>query len=117
MRTTKKEREENARRFYSVLRNGNYNNAAIVINRMNSSNPHISRCQFLAKINGTMFSEPVVLAESNIGLEGCFIEFIGAFYKGPQKTYHEQDFGAWLRKELGLCLTYNDGYVIMLERK
>lgn len=37
MRTTKKERRENARRFYNMFMDSNCNKAAIVVNRMESS--------------------------------------------------------------------------------
>lgn len=48
MRTTMKERKENAKRFYNMFMNSNCKKVAIVVQRMESSNPNISRCQFIA---------------------------------------------------------------------
>lgn len=116
MRTTKKEREQNARQFYSTFRNGVSKNAAIVIERAESSNPHISRCRFWAVPSVLGGMKPVVISESIRGIEGCFIEFLGTIKPGPQKTLYEDGFADWLKKTFGFEITYNDGLVIMLER-
>lgn len=116
MRTTKKERMENARNFYNAFRNGNCDKAAIVINRMESSNPNIVRCQFIAVPSAFAFASPVVIAESTIGIDGCFIELINSFYNGVQKTYHEEGFNDWLFETFGFGITYKDGLVVMLEK-
>lgn len=119
MRTTKKERKENARQFYTVFMNGCSSKAAIVVKRYDSTtNPNINKVQFLAVPSGLAYGNPVVIAESNtFGIEGCFIEFIG-FIKGGirQKSYFEDGFNEWLEEELGCWISYKDGLVFMLER-
>ena len=68
MRTNQKERAENARKFYSIFMDGNCDKAAIVVNRIESSNPNINRCQFVAVPSTLAFMEkPVVIAESVYG--------------------------------------------------
>ena len=115
MRTTKKERQENARKIHYALMQCNYK-IAVVVNRTDSSNPNVSRCQFLAVNPLSGSNKPIILAESNLGITGCFIEFISSFYDGVQKDYFEEDFYNWLAKTLHFRITYNDGYIIMLER-
>lgn len=117
MRTTKKERKENARRFYNIFMNSNCNKAAIVVKRMESSNPNIHRCQFIAVPSTLAFMEvPVVIAESVLGIEGCFIEMLNDIKGCVQKTYYEDGFNEWLKKEYGFEITYKDGLVFMLEK-
>ena len=115
MRTTKKERQENARKIHYALMQCNYK-IAVVVNRTDSSNPNVSRCQFLAVNPLSGSNKPIILAESNLGITGCFIEFISSFYDGVQKDYFEEDFYNWLAKTLHFRITYSDGYIIMLER-
>lgn len=116
MRTTINERKENARQFYNSFKNGSCNKAAIVVKRLESSNPHITRCQFWAVPSAFAFAAPVVIAESVLGIEGCFIELIGSFSKCPQKTYYETGFNDWLSENFGFRITYQDGLVFMLEK-
>ena len=116
MRTTKKERQKNARKIRHALMQGNYNKIAVVVNRTDSSNPNVSRCQFLAVNPLSGSNKPIIFAESNLGIAGCFIEFISSFYDGVQKDYFEVDFNNWLAKTLHFRVTYDDGYIIMLER-
>ena len=116
MRTTKKERQENSRKIHCALMQGNYNKIAVVVNRIDSSNPNVSRCQFLAVNPLSGSDKPIIFVESNLGITGCFIEFISSFYDGVQKDYFEEDFHNWLAKTLHIRITYNDGYIIMLER-
>ena len=116
MRTTKKERQENARKIHYALMQGNYNKIAVVVNRIDSSNPNVSRCQFLAVNPLSGSDKPIIFAESTLGITGCFIEFISSFYDGVQKDYFEEDFHNWLAKTLHIRITYNDGYIIMLKR-
>ena len=56
MRTNQKERAENARKFYSIFMDGNCDKAAIVVNRIESSNPNINRCQFVAVPSPSLIS-------------------------------------------------------------
>lgn len=116
MRTTKKERQENARKIYNALRHGSYVKIAVLVNRENSSNPNVKRCQFLAvnPLGGS--DKPIIFAESNLGISGCFIEFISSFYDGVQKNYFEDGFNEWLSKTLHFRISYNDEYIMMLER-
>ena len=74
MRITKKERKENARKFYNTFMNSNCNQAAIVVEEPNSNNPNICRCRFLAVRSPFAFMEgPLVIAESGLGISGCFV--------------------------------------------
>lgn len=119
MRTTKKERKNNAKQFYAAFMNGCSTKAAIVVKRYDSTtNPNVNRVQFLAVPSGLAYGNPVVIAESNaLGIEGCFIEFIG-FIKGgiKQKTYFEDGFNEWLEENVGCRISYKDGLVFMLDR-
>lgn len=118
MRTTKKERRENARRFYNMFMNSNCNKAAIVVNRMESSNPNINRCQFIAVPSTLAFMKaPVVIAESVLGIEGCFIEMLNDIKGCIQKTYYEDGFNEWMKETYGFEITYRDGLVFMLEKE
>lgn len=77
MRTTKKERKENAKNFYNTFMNSNCNQAAIVVERTESSNPNIIRCRFIAVPSTLAFMEnPIVIAESVSGITGCFMELL-----------------------------------------
>ena len=66
MRVSKKERKENARKFYNMFMNSNCNKVAIVVQRTESkTNPNINRCQFWAVPSTLAFMEnPVIIAES-----------------------------------------------------
>lgn len=76
-RTTKKERKENANRFYNMFMNSNCNQAAIVVERTESSNSNINRCRFIAVPSTLAFMEnPIVIAESVSGITGCFMELL-----------------------------------------
>ena len=114
---TKKERKENALRFYNSLRNSSSKKVAIVIERKESANPNINRCRFYAVPPTTWLGNgPILIADSVLGIEGCFIELLGNIKSCPQKTYWEEGFSDWLNKEYGFRITYNDGFVIMLEK-
>lgn len=116
MRTTKKEREKNARQFYQNFMNGNCDQTAVVVYRKKSNNPHISRCQFVAIPYSVGFMSPVVIAESVLGIDGCFMEFLSFIKSCSQKTYHEDGFNEWLHETYGFEITYQDGLVFMLRR-
>lgn len=116
MRITKKEREKNAKNFYNMFMNGCNTKAAIVVKRMSSTNPHVSRCQFLV-VPSFGWETPVVIAESNLGIEGCFMEFFGFIKPGlRQKTYFEEGFDKWMKENFQCQITYKDGLVFMIER-
>lgn len=114
MRISKKKRKENAVRFYNMFMNSNCNKAAIVVQRSVSSNPNINRCQFLtvpSKMEG-----PVIIAESILGIEVCFMELLEFIKPCRQKTYYEDGFNEWLFETYGFKITYKDGLVFMLEK-
>ncbi len=117
MRTTKKERKENAKKFYNMFMNSSCNKAAIVVKRTESSNPNICRCQFIVVPSTLAFMEaPVVIAESIMGIEGCFMELLNNIKSGIQKTYYEDGFNEWLLETYGFEIIYKDGLVFMLEK-
>lgn len=119
MRITKKERKENARKFYNTFMNSNCNQAAIVVDRMDSCNPNICRCRFLAVPSTLAFmEEPLVIAESVLGISGCFMEFLEFIVPdiGTQKSYFDDGFNDWLYKMCKFRITYKDGLVFMFEK-
>ena len=113
-RTNKTERQKNARYFYQSLQTNR--RMAVVIDRHEStSNPYVNRTQLLA-VCGTMKGTPVVIAESSaLGLEGCFIELLQNIKDMPQVTMYENGFAAWLKKNYGISVPYNDGFVMIFE--
>jgi len=122
MRISKKERKENALRFYHSFMNRNCNKAAIAVQRCQSSNPNIQRCQFWAVPSCLAhMSEPVIIAESNFGIDGCFTEFLESCNNGyeplEKKSYWDNDFNDWLESIYGFRIIYQDGLVFMLERE
>lgn len=117
MRISKKERKENALKWYNIFMNSNCNKSAIVVKRTDSSNPNICRCQFLTVPSTLAFMEnPIVIAESTMGIQGCFMELLGSIKSVPQKTYYEDGFNEWILNAYGFEITYKDGLVFMLER-
>ncbi|MCC2253589.1 hypothetical protein LKD70_03910 [Ruminococcus sp. CLA-AA-H200] len=60
--------------------------------------------------------DPVVISESTFGIEGCFIEPLEAIKPCIQKTYFEDGFTEWLKREYGFEITYKDGLVFILEK-
>lgn len=114
-RTTKKERQENARKIYNALLQSYHNRITVIVNRTDSSNSNVSKCQFLAVNPLSGSDKPIVFAESNWGMTGCFNEFISSFYDGVQKGCFEEGFCEWLLKTLHFRITYNDGYILTLE--
>ena len=117
MRTSKVERAENARKFYNMFMNSNNSQAAIVVERSDSSNPNIARCKFLAVLSTLAFGEqPVVIAESISGVDGCFKEFLSSIKAIPQKSYFDYGFGEWLEKEYKFRISYKDGLVFMFTK-
>lgn len=61
--------------------------------------------------------KPLVIAESVIGITGCFIELLDNIKPGVQKMYYDDGFNDWLEKTYNFRITYKDGLVFMLERK
>ena len=119
-RTTKKERKENGNKFYSTFMNSNCNKAAIVVERLNSSNANINKCRFLAVTSTLAYMEsPIVIAESTLGVTGCFMELLDNIKPEveSQKSYFDDDFNDWLEKTYNFRITYKDGLVFMLEKK
>jgi hypothetical protein len=116
MRTNKKDRKKNARLFWTYLWNGGQK-AAIVISR----NPNNNRVQFITSNFNIGFSSPDVIAECNYdGIRGCFYELIENIHGikvTEQVDYFDDKFKDWLRKKCHMAITYNDGYVMMIEYK
>jgi len=122
MRIAKSERRNNALKFYNVFMHSNCNKAAIVVNKVKSNNPNINRCQFLTVPSSLAYmEEPVVIAESTMGIDGCFKELLGFLNNGyepmEQKSYFDNGFNEWLDGIYGFRITYKDGLVFMLERQ
>ena len=119
MRTNQKERAENARKFYSIFMDGNCDKAAIVVNRIESSNPNINRCQFVAVPSTLAFMEkPVVIAESVYGITGCFMEMLEYIKEvAVKKSYFDDGFNEWLKENYGFGITYRDGLVFMFKKE
>lgn len=93
MRTSQKERKENARKFYNMFMNGNCKNAAVVVERPESTNPNICKCRFIAVPGSLAFMEkPIVLAESPSGMVGCFMEFLDNIKHCKQVSYYDDGF-------------------------
>lgn len=114
-RTNAKERKNNAKQWYSLLINSCNSKSAVVIQRYESSNPNINRVQLLAC---NTIGTPVVIAETMDGLTGCFYELLKNIKPlDVIRTYHESNFNEWLSENYNLYLTYNDGMVLMFERK
>lgn len=117
MRTSKVERNENAKRFYNMFMNSNNSQAAIVVERSDSSNPNITRCKFWAVLSTLAFGEqPLVIAESTFGVDGCFRELLSSIKAIPQKSYFDYGFEEWLEKEYKFRISYKDGLVFMLAK-
>lgn len=114
-RTTKKERKENANRFYNMFMNSNCNQVAIVVERTESSNSNINRCRFIAAPSTLAFMEnPIVIAESVSGISGCFMELLDDIKprRGTEKTYFDDGFNDWLEETYKFRITYKDGLII-----
>lgn len=119
MKISKSERKKNAQAFYdSTFCNRNCKRAAIVVHRTQSkTNPNVFRCQFWAVPNKFAGVEPVIIAESiNDGIQGCFNEFFKFIYSGTQTPYWNSDFNKWLKTTFGMVISYNDDFVIILEK-
>lgn len=111
-RTTKRERQDNARKFYQLFHAHENNRQCIVVNRNDNG-----RIQFLAVPGMLNWANPVVIAENKaLGIEGCWIELISSIKGGiKQKTYYEDGFKEWMGEVLGFEITYYDGVVFIVE--
>ena len=115
MRTNAKERKSKARQWYSLLINSYNSKSAVVVQRYESLNPNISRVQLLA---WNTIGKPVVISESIHGITGCLCELLQNIKKlDTVRTYYENDFNDWLSENYNICITYNDGMVLMIERE
>lgn len=113
MRTTQKERTENAKAYNAML--CQHHKGAIVVERRDSSNPNIVKTRFLAC---NTYGTPVVIAEDVNGIVGCFMEYFKSIgYKGKQVEYFDDGFADWIYKEFGYTIDYKDGMVLMLSCK
>lgn len=116
MRTNKKQRAENARLFYQLIRNSN-DRAAIVVERVKSRNVNFAKCRFWANIT-PYASQPSVIAESNFGVTACFKEFIAnvtGIAGSNQLEYYNPRFNEWFKKNVHMHIVYNDEFVFMLQ--
>lgn len=115
--TTKQERKENAVKFYETFMRSNCNKAAVVVKRLDSKNQAQSKCQFLAVISTLAHMEsPVIIAESEAGIDGCFKEFLKAIKPCIPRSYWDDDFSYWLKENFLFEITYKDGFVFMFEK-
>ena len=118
-RTTKKERKENANRFYNMFMNSNCNQAAIVVERIENCDSNINGCRLITVPSILAYMEnPIVIAESGLGITGCFIELLNSIKPGmgAKKKYFEDGFNDWLEEIYKFRITYKDGLVFMLEK-
>lgn len=64
------------------------------------------------------YGNPVVIAESINGIEGCFVELLGFIKENciQNKKYWDDGFNEWLKKTYGFRISYKDGLVFMLKK-
>ena len=103
MRITKKERKKNANQFYNMFM---------------STNPNINKVQFMAVPSSVSYGTPVVIAESNFGLTGCFAELLQNIHPeiSQEKSYFDDGFNDWLERNYHFRITYKDGFVFLFSR-
>ena len=117
-RTKKSDRQKNARQFYQTLKDGYATRAVVVVEKRDpTSNSNLSRTRFWA-VTGNTIGSPDIIAESSIlGKEGCWAEFTEAVLgKKAPMGYYDNGFKEWLSKNLGLRITYDDGFAYILEK-
>lgn len=111
-RTTKKERQENARQFYQALQETG-KGAVIIERKAPASTPYVTRTQFKA-VCSVLNDDPKVIAEdAALGKEGCFYELLNAIKSIPQTTLFESGFKEFLQEKYGIAIPYDDGTVMM----
>ena len=115
---TKKERKKNAEQFYNMFMSGCCNKTAIVAQKCVSTNPNINKVQFMAVPSPLSYGTPVIIAESNFGLTGCFAELLKNIHPEimQEKSYFDDGFNEWLEENYHFRITYKDGFVFFLER-
>lgn len=114
MRIDKKQRKYNVKQWYKLLQDSYNNTSAVVIKRCESKNPNIHRVQLLTC---NAIGVPVIIADSIDGLTGCLYELCQNINPvHTVKTYYENGFADWLYENYNLCLSYNDGLVLMFKR-
>ena len=130
MRISSLERERNAREFYRKYREGDHTKVSVVVNRAIQSEDlaelSVNPCQFVVPYLEGASTEPAVIAESPLGVPGCFQEFIeNICLDHPEiqerRQYGEPKFGesgfkAWLEQEFQLRISYEDELVFIFER-
>ena len=118
MRITKKERKKNAEQLYNMFMSGCCNKTAIVAQKCVSTNPNVNKVQFMAVPSSISYGTPVVIAESNLGLTGCFTELLQNIHPEivQEKSYFDDGFNEWLEENYHFRITYKDGFVFFLER-
>ena len=110
MRISKKEREQNARRFYNSFMNGNTKNVVVVVKRTESkTNPNICRTQFLAVCSGFKGNLEVISESTIDGIRGCFVEFLESIKRIEQISYYDDNFHKWLKSNYNFDFDYYDG--------
>ena len=94
MRITKKERKKNAEQFYNMFMSGCCNKTAIVAQKCVSTNPNVNKVHFMAVPSSISYGTPVVIAESNLGLTGCFTELLQNIHPEivQEKSYFDDGF-------------------------
>lgn len=118
MGITKKERKKNAEQFYNMFMSECCNKTAIVAQKCVSTNPNINKVQFMAVPSPLSYGTPVIIAESNFGLTGCFAELLKNIHPEiiQEKSYFDDGFNEWLEENYHFRITYKDGFVFFLER-
>ena len=59
----------------------------------------------------------ICIAESTSGVDECFTEFLSAIIPCKLEQLYAEGYNEWLWKTYKFRVTYNDGLVILLERK
>ena len=98
--------------------NGSCDEAAIVAQKIVSTNPNINKVQFMCVLYSVSYGTPVVIAESNFGLTGCFAELLQNIHPeiSQEKSYFDDGFNDWLERNYHFRITYKDGFVFLFSR-
>lgn len=136
MRTTQKERQNNARNFYNFIKSANKNTRFAIIFKKSYSktNPNIIRSQMIAT-QPLVGQPPCIIAESILGYSNCFHEFLKSIgikeFSSDEvcdilhsnyivMTPHDREVlfqRQKLENQLGFEIDIIDDYVMLLERK
>ena len=115
-RTTRSERKENAVRFYNGLKE--FKKVSLIVERTESkANPNIQPCRFVSVCSDTGYGVPRVIAASNLGIQGCFVELFSSIGVAAERqtAYQNAKFDEWVMTNFGFSITYNDGLVMIFE--